>query len=105
MGKRNLAIVGTHEDYLADIYDERTGRDPSIVTGCASAEDAATSYFKSIFENSNAMIRVAVVAVWPAALGPERMTVFDAEAVLTPLNEPHAKQGEYDVFLDMRQRL
>ncbi len=43
MGKRNLAIVGTHKDFVADIYDETTGRDPSIVTGCASAEDAATS--------------------------------------------------------------
>ncbi len=104
MGKRNLAIVGTHKNFFADIYDETTGRDPSIVTGCASAEDAATSYFKSIFENSNAMIRAAAVAVWPAALGPERMTVFDAEAVLTPSKEADAEHGEYDVFLDVRQR-
>ncbi len=50
------------------------------------------------------MTRAAAVAVWPAALGPERMTVFDAEAVLTPSTELDAKQGEYDVFLDVRQR-
>jgi len=105
MGKRNLAIVGTHEDFFADIFDERTGRDPSIVTGCASLEDAATSYFKSIFENSNAMIRTAVVAVWPVTLGLECMTVFDAEALLTPCNEPDAEPDDYDVFLDVRQRL
>lgn len=46
MGKRNLAIVGTHQDYFADMYDERMGENPSVVFGCASPEDAATSYFR-----------------------------------------------------------
>jgi hypothetical protein len=52
MGKRNLAIVGTHEDFCADILDAKTGLDPSIVTHCASAQDAATSYFDSVADAS-----------------------------------------------------
>lgn len=104
LGKRNLAIVGTHRDYFADIFDEDTGADPSIVTGCASPEDAATSYFRGIFENSNARIRTAAIAVWLVSGGPDDALVFDAEAMVTPCEEPDAEPGEVDVFLDVRVR-
>jgi hypothetical protein len=95
MGKRNLAIVGTHVDFFADIFDENVGADPSHVSRCASPQDAATSYFKDIFENSNGRIRSAV----------EHRIVFDADAVLTPCMEPDAEPGEFDVFLDVRERM
>jgi hypothetical protein len=104
MGKRNLAIVGRHEDFFADIFDESTGLDPSIVVRCASPEDAATSYFKNLFENSNAHIRTAVIAVWPADGDREDRTLFDANAAVTPSREPDAEPGEVDVFLDVRLR-
>lgn len=104
MGKRNLAIVGTHKDFFADTFDESMGLDPSIVARCASPEDAATTYFKNMFENSNAHIRTAVIAVWPADGGPEDRTIFDANAVVTPCREPDAEPGEVDVFLDIRLR-
>ena len=104
MGRRNLAIVGTHEDFFADILDEKTGIDPSIVSHCASPEDAATSYFKDIFQNSNGRIRSAVVAVWPVIAGQNQLTIFDTCAVVTPCIEPDAEAGEYDIFLDVRKR-
>lgn len=104
MGKKNLAIVGTHADFHADIFDEHTGTDPSTVARCASPEDAATSYFRNIFENSNARIRTAVIAVWPVGSDRADMLVFDAEAVLTPCTEPDAEPGEDDIFLVVRQR-
>lgn len=104
MDKRNLAVVGTQEDFFADIFDDNTGDDPSVVFGCASPEDAATSYFRDIFENSNARVRSAAIAVWPVSAGRERQSVFDAEAVLTPCEEPDAEPGEFDIFLDVRER-
>lgn len=104
MGKRNLATVGRHRDFFADVFDEGTGLDPSIVVRCASPEDAATSYFKNLFENSNAHIRTAVIAVWPADGGREDRTLYDANAVVTPSREPNAEPGEVDVFLDVRLR-
>ncbi len=104
MGKRNLAIVGTHEDFYADIFDEKTGTDPSIVFHCASPEDAATSYFNNLFQNSGGLVRTAVVAVWPVAIGPEKLIIFDACAVVTPCMEREAEQDEYDIFLDVRAR-
>ena len=104
MGKRNLAIVGTHEDLFAYIFDKSTGLDPAIVVRCASPEDAATSYFKNMFENSNAHIRTAVIAVWPANGGWGDRTIFDANAVVTPCQEPDAEPGEVDVFLDVQLR-
>ncbi|GGD84341.1 hypothetical protein GCM10011515_00110 [Tsuneonella deserti] len=104
MGKRNLAIVGTHEDFFADILDERTGIDPSLVSRCASAEDAATTYFDSMFRNSDGLVRSAVVAVWPVAGGREAQTVFDARAIVTPCTEADAEPGEVEVFLDVRAR-
>ncbi|WP_147417681.1 hypothetical protein [Sphingomonas cavernae] len=105
MGKRNLAIVGTHRDFFADILDENAGVDPSIITGCASPEDAATSYFKDIFEGSNARIQAAVVLVWPVDAGTDKQLVFDARAILTPCEEPDAEPEEYDVFLDIQERI
>lgn len=104
MGKRNLAIVGTHKDYFADIFDESTGLDPSIVVRCASPEDAATSYFKSIFENSNGLVRTAVIAVWPVDGGQDARTIFNANAFVTPCRERDAEPGEVDIFLDVRLR-
>lgn len=104
MGKRNIAIVGRHEDFFADIFDESTGLAPSIVVHCASPEDAATSYFRNMFENSNTHIRTAVIAVWPADGSQEERTIFDANAVVTPCREPDAEPGEVDVFLDVRLR-
>lgn len=104
MGKRNPAVVGTHEDFFAEIFDEKTGSDPSVVTRCASPEDAATSYFSNIFQNSNGLIRTAVVAVWPVACGRKKMKIFDARAAMTPCTEADAEPGEYDVFLDVRER-
>lgn len=104
MGKRNLAIVGTHRDFFADIFDEKLGLDPSIVVRCASAEDAATSYFGDIFKNSNARVRMAVIAVWPVDGHQQDREVFDADAVMTPCQEPDAEPGEWDVFLDVRAR-
>lgn len=104
MGKLNLAIVGTREDFFADIFDESTGLNPSIVVRCASPEDAATSYFKSMFENSNAHIRTAVIAVWPADGSREDRTIFDANAVVTPCQESNAEPEEVDVLLDVRLR-
>lgn len=105
MGKRNLAIVETHVDFFADIFDENVGADPSHVSRCASPQDAATSYFKDIFENSNGRIRSAAVAVWPVTSPVEHRIVFDADAVLTPCMEPDAEPGEFDVFLDVRERM
>jgi len=105
MGKRNLAIVGTHVDFFANIFDENVGADPSHVSRCASPQDAATSYFKDIIENSNGRIRSAVVAVWPVTSPVEHRIVFDADAVLTPCMEPDAEPGEFDVFLDVRERM
>jgi hypothetical protein len=99
MGKRNLALVGTNEDYFADMFDEHTGLDPSIVTQCASAEDAATSYFGNVFRNSNAHVRSAIVAVWPMKESQEQMSVFDMLATMTPCLEPDAEPGEFDVTL------
>lgn len=104
MGKRNLAIVGTHVDFFADIFDENVGIDPSFVSACASPEDAATSYFGNIFENSGGRIQSAIVAVWPATAPLEHRIVYDAIAVLTPCETPDAAPDEFDVFLDVRER-
>ena len=104
MGKRNLAIAGTHEDFFADIFDGSTDLDPSIVVRCASLEDAATSYFRDMFENSNAHIWKAVIAVWPADGSWEDRTLFDANAGVTPCQEPDAEPGDVDVSLDVRLR-
>ncbi|HEY0623958.1 hypothetical protein [Sphingomonas sp.] len=104
MGQRNLAVVGTHKDYFADILDGYTGTEPSIVAGCASPEDAATSYFTNIFENSNARIRSAVVAVWPVASGREDQLVFDASAAMTPCEAPDAEPDEFEVSINILQR-
>jgi hypothetical protein len=105
MGKRNLAIVGTHQDFFADVYDQDTGLDPSRVIQCASPEDAATSYFDNIFKNSGGLIRSATIAVWPVAQEQKQITIFEAVAELTPCLEPDAGPDEYDVFLDVRERL
>ncbi|AQR75080.1 hypothetical protein [Sphingomonas sp. LM7] len=104
MGKRNSGLVGTHEDYFADMLDENTGSNPSIVRACASAEDAATSYFQNVFENSNARIRTAIVAVWPVACGRDKQLVFDASAAMTPSEAADADPGEFDVSLNVSQR-
>lgn len=104
MGKRNLAIVGTHQDYFADMYDERMGENPSVVLGCASEEDAATSYFKTVFEDSNALVREAVIGVWLSTEAPERAIIFDACATLTPCTAADAGPREFDIVLDVRQR-
>lgn len=104
MGKKNLAIVGTHQDFYADILDQKTGLNPSLVSQCASPEDAATSYFKNIFQNSNGLIRTAVIAVWPVAAAREAPTIFDAFAKVTPYTEPDAELHEYNIFLDIRER-
>lgn len=104
MGKRNLAIVGTHEDYFADIYDENFGGDPSYVSGCASPEDAAVSYFRNVFENSNGLIRSAAVAVWRVNERPDNRAVFDVIADVTPCESPDAGNGEYDVSIDVKER-
>jgi hypothetical protein len=101
MGKRNLTVAGTEEDFFADIFDEKTSADPSKVLGCASAEDAATSYFRNVFENSNANILSAAIAVWPVTSGPEKQLVFDAIAEITPCMEPDAEPGEINVVLDV----
>lgn len=103
MGKRNLAIVGTHRDYFADMHDERMGENPSVVFSCASAEDAATSYFKNVFENSSALVREAVIGVWLATDGAEKAIIFEACATLTPCTAADAKPGEFNVVLDVRQ--
>jgi len=104
MGKRNLAIVGTHQDYFADMYGERMGENPSVVFGCASEEDAATSYFKNVFESSNALVREAIIGVWLATDGPEKAIIFEACATLTPCTAADAEPGEFDVVLDVRQQ-
>lgn len=104
MGKRNLAIVGTHQDYFADMYDERMSENPSVVFGCASPEDAATSYFRNVFENSNALVREAVIGVWLASEGPEVAIIFEAYATLTPCMAADAEPGEFDIELDVRQQ-
>lgn len=102
--RRNLALVGTHRDYLADMLDERTGEDPSTVTGCASAEDAATSYFRDAFENSGGMLRAAVVAVWEPSSGRDGMRTFELEARLAPCTAPDAEPGELDVTIVALER-
>jgi len=104
MGKRNLAIVGTQQDYFADIHDDKMGLDPSTVFSCASPEDAAASYFRNIFENSNALIRKAVIGVWLTSDGPKDARIFDASATMTPCTEPDAEANEFDIVLDVRER-
>jgi hypothetical protein len=104
-GRRNLAVVGKHRDYHADMLDGRTGHDPSTVTGCASAEDAATSYFRNVFENSGGLVRSAVVAVWPVSGEPLSRKVFELAARLTPCTAPDAEPGERDVAIEARERL
>lgn len=104
MGRRNLASVGTHRSFHADLVDERTGVDPSTATGCASAEDAATSYFRSIFENSGGLVRNAVVVVWPTSGDQTPRTVFDVRATLAPCTATDAEPGEFDVAIEARQR-
>ncbi|GEM_PF-1852400 len=104
MGKRNLSIVGTEKDYFADIHDGKMGSDPSIVSGCASPEDAATSYFRNVFENSNGRIREAVIGVWLTSEGPKQARIFDASATMTPCTEPDAEDDEFDIVLDVREQ-
>ncbi len=104
MGKRNLAIVGTRKDYFADMHDEKMGEDPSTVFGCATPEDAATSYFKDVFENSNARIREAVIGVWLTSEGPDKARIFQACATMTPCTASDAEPDEFDIVLDVRQR-
>ena len=104
MGKRNLALVGTHQDFYADMFDDRTGLNPSTVTRCASAEDAATSYFRNVFENSNGLFRAAVVAVWPQTKDQASREVFDMTATMTPCLEPDAEPGEFDVIITAMPR-
>jgi hypothetical protein len=104
MGKRNLAIVGTEQNYFADMHDGKMGSDPSTVSDCASPEDAATSYFRNVFENSNARIREAVIGVWLTTEGPEDARIFEASATMTPCTEPDAEAGEFDIILDVRER-
>ncbi|CAN5494042.1 hypothetical protein BH10PSE12_BH10PSE12_07590 [soil metagenome] len=104
MGKRSLAIVGTQENYFAEIYDANVGSDPSLVSDCASPEDAATTYFSDIVQNSNGLMRSAAIAVWQGAWSPEKMMIFDAAALMTPCTEPDAEPGEHDIFLDVQLR-
>lgn len=103
MGRRNLASVGTHRTYHADIFDDRTGDNPSTVTDCASAEDAATSYFRDVFANSGGIVRSGVVAVWPASEDPVRRRVFETSARLTPCTATDAEPGEFDVTISARE--
>lgn len=104
MGKKNLALVGTHQDYFADMFDDRTGLYSSIVTDCASPEDAATSYFRNVLENSNGVIRNAVVAVWPVSDNADAHEVFDIVATLVPCLEPDAEPGDFDVAVTATPR-
>ena len=104
MGKANLAFVGTHHDYFADMHDEKMGEDPSIVFGCASPQDAATSYFRNVFENSNARIRKAVVGVWLRSEAPSQARIFEASATITPCAASDAEPEEFDVVLHVRQQ-
>lgn len=104
MGKRNLAIVGTHRDYFADMYDEKMGEDPSIVSGCASPQDAATSYFRNIFENSNARICEAVIGIWLRSEGTNQARIFEASATMTPCAVSGNEPDEFDIVLHVRQR-
>ena len=97
-------MVGTHKDYFADILDGHTGTEPSIIAGRASPEDAATSYFTNFFENSNARIRSAVVAVWPGATGRGGELGVDASATMTPCEAPDAEPGEFEVSINILQR-
>lgn len=103
MGRRNLASVGTHRTYHADIFDDRTGDSPSTVTGCASAEDAATSYFRDVFSNSGGTVRSAVVAVWPASEDRVGQRVFEMNTRLTPCTATDAEPGEFDVTISARE--
>lgn len=104
MGKRNLAVVGTQENYFAEIFDEKVGSDPSLISDCASPEDAATTYFSDIFRNSNGFMRSAAIAVWQGSWSTEKMMIFDADALMTPCTEPDAEPGEHDIFLDVQLR-
>ena len=104
MGKRNLAIVGTHRDYFADMHDEKMGEGPSTVFGCASPKDAATSYFRNVFENSNARIREAVIGVWLTSEGSDKARIFEACATMTPCTVSDAEPDQFDIVLNVCQR-
>lgn len=104
MGRKNIAVIGTHVDYFVDMYDDKMGKDPSVVRCCASAEDAATSYFRSVFENSNAVVRNAIIGVWLTTQGSENAFIFDATAILKPYKIGGGAGQEFDVVLDVRQR-
>lgn len=97
-------MVGTHQDFYADMLDDRTGLAPSTVTQCASAEDAATSYFRSVFENSDGLVRAAVVAVWPLSKYQVSHEVFDMMATMTPSLGRDAEPGEFDVIITATPR-
>jgi hypothetical protein len=86
------------------MLDERTGVEPSTVSDCASPEDAATSYFRDVFENSRGIVRSAVVAVWPASEDGTRRWIYDMEAILTPCSAFNADPDEYDVAISACQR-
>jgi hypothetical protein len=100
MGIRNLAIVGTHRDYAADVYDESWGSDPSTVTDCASPWDAAVCYFKSMFENSAGIIRRQSIVVWPVDEDRSSAKIFEAWAEVGPSDE----LGEYEVVFEAVER-
>lgn len=104
MGKRNLTIVGTHQDYFADMLDDKMGEDPSTISGCASPQDAATSYFRNVFENSNAHIRKAFIGVWLTSERPNQARIFEASAMMTPCAASVAEPEEFDVVLHVRQQ-
>ncbi len=100
MGIRNLAIAGSHQDFFADVYDDSWGKDPSTVSECASAWDAAVSYFNDIFHNSSGLIRDQIVIVWPINEGKTAAKVFDVWAEVNPTNEPY----EFDVVVEATER-
>lgn len=61
-------------------------------------------HFRNVFENSNALVREAVIGVWLASEGPEVAIIFEAYATLTPCMAADAEPGEFDIVLDVRQR-
>ena len=101
MGIKHLALVGTHEDYAAHVFEPGNHGSICYVSKCASAHDAAQSYMASIISDYQGLFRELAIKVWPIEKGKNAFTVFTVKAVITPCVDPDAEEGEFEACFEL----
>ncbi len=103
MGIKHLAIVGTHEDYAAHVYEPGNHGSICYVARCASAHDAAQSYMASIIDDYKGLFRELVIKVWPLEKGESAFTIFDVKATIAPYVGSDAEEGEFEAYFELNE--